>query len=140
MRPVEHRVEAADDHRVREAPERLGLLAEIAQRDRILHLVGTEHLGDRHGEELVVPDEPDLVAVAAAEVAQHGASRRDRVSLGERPARTVAGREWSRGSHGVAEATPWRAGCRRGERRYPAAAERRVLPGELRADGGAAGH
>ena len=83
--PVEHRVEAADEHGVGERGERLGLAAQLAQRARVLDLVGPQELGDHDREPGVVPDEVDVVAAAAAEAGEHAAAGRDLVALHEPP-------------------------------------------------------
>ena len=83
--PVEHRVEAADEHGVGERGERLGLAAQLAQRARVLDLVGPQELGDHDREPGVVPDEVDVVAAAAAEAGEDAAAGRDLVALHEPP-------------------------------------------------------
>ena len=69
----------------------LGLAREVAQRGRVARLVGPQHLGDQHGEPVLVPDEEHLVAAAAAEPAQHGAAGRDLVALARSPRSAARG-------------------------------------------------
>ncbi len=85
-RPVEHRVEGADDGRVAEPLERGRLGGEVAQRDRVADVLRAQHLRDQHGQAMVVPDQEHLVALPAAEPAQHGQPRGDRVALLQAPA------------------------------------------------------
>ena len=73
--PIEHRVEAAHQHRVRERGERLGLELEVAERLLLLGPVRAQDLGDGERVERFVPDEADLVEVAAAERLQHDPAR-----------------------------------------------------------------
>ena len=89
---VQHRVESAHDHGMRERREHLGLLAQVLERSLVLRLVGPQDLRDADREQQLVPDQVDLVEVAAAEPAKHGAARRDRIALGELPARALLGR------------------------------------------------
>ena len=124
---------------------------ELAQRARVARLVGPQHLRHQHGEPVVVPDEEDLVAPPAAELAQHGAAGRDLVALVEAPGRPRAARALPRrrlgdGRAGASARPSTGAGCRR--RRRPAeragalaAASRRAgrrRPARRGARGGAA--
>ncbi len=90
--PVGGGRERAHHHRVPEALQHVALAAEVAQRHRIGGLVGPQHLGDQHGQPVVVPHEEHLVAPPAADAAQHGAAGGDRVALAEPPRGARAGR------------------------------------------------
>jgi hypothetical protein len=85
-RPVEDRVEAAQDHGVRERVERLRLAGQVVERVGIRGDRGAQQLGDHDREALVVPHEQHLVAAAAAERLEHGAARGDLVALPQLPA------------------------------------------------------
>jgi hypothetical protein len=106
MRSVEHRVEAAHYHRVREAFDRLGLFAQLAERALVLRLVRSDDLRHHHREEVLVPDEVDLVAPSAAEPLQHRAPRHDLRARLELPARLSPLR--AVGGGGVAHGEPAR--------------------------------
>jgi hypothetical protein len=90
MPSLQHRVEPAQDHRMRERPQRLGLVAEIVERLRVGREPGTQHLRDHDREPLVVPDRQHLVPAAAAEGLEHRPSRRDLGALDQPPARIAA--------------------------------------------------
>ena len=82
VRPVEHGAEAAHDHRMGEALERVGLQAKVAQGTLALGPVGAQDLGDDDRVQALVPDEQRLVAAAAAERLEHAAARGDLGALG----------------------------------------------------------
>ena len=88
--PSSDRVEAADQDRMGEAPQGLDLLGELAQRLLVGGLVGAQQLRDRERVEPLVPDQVDLVAVAAADALQRVAVGGDRLALLEVPARVLA--------------------------------------------------
>ena len=75
MRAVEHGVEAAHEHRVGERGERAGLACQLAQCADVRRVVRPQELGDHDREPVVVPDEVDLVAAAAAEPVQDASAR-----------------------------------------------------------------
>jgi hypothetical protein len=86
------RVKAANQDRMGEARQHLCLLGELAQGLLVLGLVGTKQLGDRERVKALVPDQVDLVAVAAAKALQRVAVGGDRLALGQLPARVGAHR------------------------------------------------
>src|SRR4051794_41795597 len=85
---------------MRERRERACLAAELAQRGRLDRLVGPQHLGDQDGEVVLVPDEEDLVAGAAAEAVEHGAAGSDRLAGLESPRGPLAGGPGPGGARG----------------------------------------
>ena len=86
---VEHRVEAADDHRVPQALERLRFLGQLAQRALGLGVARPQHLRDGEREQPLVPHQHDLESPAAAEVAHDAATGRDLVALADARRRLV---------------------------------------------------
>ena len=75
---------------MRERRERLGLERQVAPRVLVAGHVRAQHLGHEQREALVVPDERDLVAAAAAEALEDRPARGDLVALGPVPARVAA--------------------------------------------------
>ena len=82
---VEDGVEAADEHRVGERPQREGLAPEAAQRVLVVDEVRAHHLDHDERVQLVVPGEVRLVAAAAAQQPDARAARGDLVAFREVP-------------------------------------------------------
>jgi hypothetical protein len=91
-RAAEDGVEAADEGGMGERTQRLHLEPEVAQRLLVLRLVGTQDLGDAEGIKVLVPDQADLIAVAAPDRLQHEPPRAQLLALLEVPACVVAHR------------------------------------------------
>ena len=127
LRPdqVEH-PQGLHEHREAEAVEDLGLARELVQPLRMLDLVRPQHLRDQHRQPVIVPDEEDLEAPAAADAAQDRPPRGDLVAVAQIPrsaARAARAARRPRPSRGRRGAPGWR--CRREGGSLPAALTRR---------------
>jgi hypothetical protein len=97
---VEDGVEAADERRVRELRERLGLAPQACEGAVVRDPPGPDDLGDDQRIELVVPDEARLVAPPAAEQADaspatpSGSSRSSSTETSPRATRRFS-RSWA---------------------------------------------
>ena len=65
--------------------ERLGFAAQAAQSPFVSNEIGAHELRDGDGEEALVPDQIDLVAISSPERLEHGPAGGDLVPLGELP-------------------------------------------------------
>ena len=86
----EVRIEAADKRRVSQGPQRVDLASEVVERLLVLGLIGPDHLCDPQRKQRRVPDQADLVAVAAADRLQHDPPGVNLVPLAKIPARVLA--------------------------------------------------
>ena len=65
--------------------ECVGLAAQAPKRSLVVDQIGANELGHRDREEALVPDQVNLVAIAAADRLEHGPARGDFVPLRELP-------------------------------------------------------
>jgi hypothetical protein len=84
----EHRSEAADDDRMCQPVEELGLTRQGPECVLVAHEVGTDELRDDERVKMLVPHEVDLVVPAAAYRLEREPPGDNLLTLGERPALT----------------------------------------------------
>ena len=123
---IEHRAEAADDHRVGEPLQRLCLAAQVAQRLLVLGLVWPQDLGDHDRVEVPVPDEQRLAAAAPAQRFQHAPAGGDLRAFREEPTRPHGAETHAREkTHATCRSgrIPFVVRVRSGERRRPGSQE-----------------
>jgi hypothetical protein len=74
--------------------ERLGLAAQAAHHARVVRQTRPQHLGDHDREQVVVPDQVDLVAMPSAKQLEHRAAGSQLVAFLELPGLLVGYRGW----------------------------------------------
>ena len=83
VRALEHGIEAAHQHRMGQARERVDLAAQSAPGAVVFQALGPQHLGDAQREAMIVPHKVGGVQVPAFYVPHHRAAGRDLIAFGQ---------------------------------------------------------